>query len=462
MKLHIYYGLFLLLAMGCVTTTPDAPAIGLTPLFEAWVAIGGILLTISLLLMLLVYVFGNILMNERMKAWAKIELFEIIYSVIILVFALYAVGAANSVVTGVVAGSDPYTSCVCDTNFQNIPGSIYYGIEQCHIRLSLYFLSTVFKETSDLGLSTYISYIVTATLADAQLSMENVIEPAGMFTWTPWRGIWAMGNTVKAEVFSKSILIMTVTMFQEVLIRFIATSLFPVLFVLGVVLRAFTFTRRLGGLLMAIALSLFFIFPMFYAFGALIINQIKIQNYDPSDPELHDPPIANHFYIRGEVPLLGYGPAGRDRIDLEAEERAAREAMYTADVTGQSAFCGNIRVSRTLNEGMIRSQTLAEQLRPFDIYADVDVESDEFKEQFEELQQREEAWFGEISKVAWYDRFWIGGMFKAGGIVDTLARLAFFSVFFALLGALATIAAIKNLSIMLGGETEIAGLTHLI
>ena len=111
---------------------------------------------------------------------------------------------------------------------------------------------------------------------------------------------------------------------------------------------------------------------------------------------------------------------------------------------------------------MIRSQTLAEQLRPFDIYADVDVENEEFQEQFEELQQREEAWFGEISKVAWYDRFWIGGMFKAGGIVDTLARLAFFSVFFALLGALATIAAIKNLSIMLGGETEIAGLTHLI
>jgi hypothetical protein len=49
-----------------------------------------------------------------------------------------------------------------------------------------------------------------------------------------------------------------------------------------------------------------------------------------------------------------------------------------------------------------------------------------------------------------------------GGVIDATARLVFFSMFFTLLSVFATVGAIKGLSPLLGGDTEIAGLTHLI
>ena len=46
--------------------------------------------------------------------------------------------------------------------------------------------------------------------------------------------------------------------------------------------------------------------------------------------------------------------------------------------------------------------------------------------------------------------------------LDLLARLMFFSTFFSFIAVIATIANIKVLSPMLGGDVEIAGLTRLI
>lgn len=445
----------LLFFSGCVTTT-GGQQLTVPPVFQLWLAVAVVLLMISLALMLLVYMFGNLLMNERMKAWAKMELFEIIYSAIILVFALYMVGAADSVVQGLVRGSDPYSDCICAPNFpqdasgNQIPGTIYSGIQECHIRLAIYFLHTLFKETNDQALQTYLSYIWTATLADAQLTIENVFEMAGMFTFTPWRGFLAMHNIIKSEVFEKMIMLMMLTMFQEQMIRFIAMAIYPVLFVMGIVLRAFTFTRRLGGLLMALALSLFFIYPMFYAFGALIINKIKVNQFDPNNPE--DPPVAARLYVNGVVPL----PTGQN-FDLAQEERNTR---LIAERLSRVGLCPPMRVDRALSDAAARAANDPNSQPPrFTLFRDPNAPLPTAADA-EEARQKSEEWFNQVSRKNW----WLSPrtLFSPGGFIDILARLAFFSVFFGLLGILATIAAIKNLSILFGGETEIAGLTHLI
>jgi hypothetical protein len=59
------------------------------------------------------------------------------------------------------------------------------------------------------------------------------------------------------------------------------------------------------------------------------------------------------------------------------------------------------------------------------------------------------------------DKFdeWI---FADNGIINSMARMIFFSLFFSFLSVMSTIAAIKNISPMLGGDVEIAGLTHLV
>jgi hypothetical protein len=133
----------------------------------------------------------------------------------------------------------------------------------------------LFDETKDFAFSIYLSYIKTSMLSEATINIEFVFEAAGFFTFTPWRGFFTMGNTIKALVFDWAIKIMMLTKFQEVLLRFIAIGLFQALFVIGAILRTFMFTRRLGGLLLGMAIAFYFVFPAFYAYGALVMIDLK-------------------------------------------------------------------------------------------------------------------------------------------------------------------------------------------
>ena len=57
---------------------------------------------------------------------------------------------------------------------------------------------------------------------------------------------------------------------------------------------------------------------------------------------------------------------------------------------------------------------------------------------------------------------YINSLVGPGGVIDGTARLVFFSMFFTLLSVFSTVGAVRALSPLLGGDTEIAGLTHLI
>ena len=101
---------------------------------------------------------------------------------------------------------------------------------------------------------------------------------------------------------------------------------------IGAVLRTFSFTRKLGGLLLAMAISLYFIFPAFYAFGALIVLDMK---NDPGSERmakqptavanptlLNDPPIINTMYIKsdgvhGDIPMIGGGSSTVSYADIK-------------------------------------------------------------------------------------------------------------------------------------------------
>lgn len=60
---------------------------------------------------------------------------------------------------------------------------------------------------------------------------------------------------------------------QAVLLKFISLVSIPVLLPVGMVLRTFYFTRRLGGALMAIAIGLFVVYPLTYLLDAQLTSQ---------------------------------------------------------------------------------------------------------------------------------------------------------------------------------------------
>jgi hypothetical protein len=440
--------------------------------FATWVPVAGIALGIATILVALVYMIGSALMNDRMKGWAKLELFEIIYSAIIIALALGSLGVIDSIVQGAFlssyggAGPQVYVheiernvslcgdgSGKLETDpIANSTDSIYHNIPACHIRLGMWYLNTVFREASDLAYRTYIVYTYTSMAADFAINFEFLTEASGMFTFTPWRGFFTMGNTIKSMTFDYAVKIMLLNKFQEIFLAFIAKAAFPGLFVVGVILRTFTFTRKLGGLLLALAIALYYIFPAFYAFGGLVVLDLKEQV--KSDTEFQaicsklgtkaceDPPIANALYVNGSIPM----PGGNLDTSVALAEKEKQGKMSKSERIGAFEKGETNPLYRKESGEWVDFGKISEGKK---------------QDNMDTARKSTNTWFTDMSRQSKFD----GGIsiaFAPGGPIDALSRLAFFSVFFALFGILATIAGIRSLSITFGGDIEIAGLTHLI
>lgn len=450
-------------------------------LFNGWAWAAILLVFISGALAGIVYMLGNLLLDDKMKTWAKMEFFEVLYSMILLGAILVWVNSFDSITYGLLhdqssvfpltkgyfpTAADPsqyelIDICPTDSASYNsltdpLVGrtsySVYNNIPYCHIRLSIYFLDVIFKELSDSAFTMFQSYMVTSTLADFSINIEFLTDKAGHFTFTPWRGFFTMDNNMKMLGFDFATKLMTITQFQRVLIAFISKAIFPNLFIIGLILRTFAFTRRLGGLLMAIALALFYIYPMFYVFGAMVVNSIQYKVAGHAQHVPVYPAVANHLYVNGTVPLL------TGEYDLTDAERQYRNLLSESASATRNRFSEGDRSDTDTVAGSIHRlnldipETTAELNNRNNALDDATLEK---------LRETGTVFTGEIGKKQFNDNF-IKLNFENGGTLDVLARLAFFSMFFSFFGVLATIACVRSLSITLGGDVEIAGLTHLI
>ena len=308
-------------------------------MWAGWVWVAGAALGIMTTLVAIVYALSEALMNDKMKSWAKTEFAEIFYSALIISMivagvplinqlvqvSLLGTGSSGALTSTYVLSTDAglygtyntkqYTYLnICGDAIASNPLSIYNGVDACHMRLGIWFMNELFNEGKQFAFDTYQSYIKTSMISEFTINIEFMFEKAGFFTFTPWRGFFTIPNKVKEMVFDWVVKIMMVIQFQEVLLHFIAIALFPSLIVIGGVLRTFAFTRRLGGLLLAMALALYFIFPSFYAVGALIMLDMKndkavqsewLSNTDANPNQNPDPPIVNTMFISGDLPMPG-------------------------------------------------------------------------------------------------------------------------------------------------------------
>ncbi|MEM4272682.1 MAG: hypothetical protein QXH30_03755, partial [Candidatus Bilamarchaeaceae archaeon] len=253
---------------------------------------------------------------------------------------------------------------------------------------------------------------------------------SGSVSFSPLGGAFAVPLAVYPYMFEFASKALLMIRFQQFFLYFITTSLYPVLVILVLILRIFPLTRRLGGLLMAIGISLFFVFPMFYVMGGIILENIRLQQ-----PDLHAPVIgtltfdSNAFY---------------DKLSLGATDQAECEALLSdpdfktnyekalKEKAGGLNYCAS-----STDSDISILQMLADSVN-------VLLYSIDFTGLI-------------ISNEAYLD-----SLVGPGGAIDATARLVFFSMFFTLLSVFSTVGAIKGLSPLLGGDTEIAGLTHLI
>jgi hypothetical protein len=396
-------------------------------LFADWsfVAVAAVMATTAIYV--LVYLFGQFLSDEKIIAYAKLGFADLLYSGFLLVATIFILGIATEAAGGFVLMAHPLGAQICGAEYDLKPD--YAAIDSCYIRGAKHYLDTLYTEGKDFSYELLTMSIWFSFFQGIGISSDFHDHASGTISLSPIGGAFTVPLGVYTYMFEFASKALIMIRFQQFFLYFITTALYPVLTILGLILRISPLTRRLGGLLMAIGISLFFVFPMFYVMGGMVLENIRLQQADMNAPVIGTLNFDSEaFYSRLNL-------AATDQADYEAllnDPNFKYNSQLLQDKVGGLNYCAS-----STDSDISMLQMIADTVKTL-IYS-ID---------FTGLI---------ISNDAYLD-----SLVGPGGVIDATARLVFFSMFFTLLSVFATVGAIKGLSPLLGGDTEIAGLTHLI
>lgn len=406
-------------------------------LWLQWTGIAAIGLMIAVAFAVLVYMLGHFLSSERMIAFGKLEIAEAIYSAALLVAVMAILATATDAAGAVIQAVYPSNlgPQICGPTFDAYFHDAGHQFP-CHMRVASYYLATLYTEGKLFNYELLSTHMWYSLFQNVGLSADFHEHSSGSIQYSPLGSIFSIPSSVYSYMFEIGMKSMVIIRFQQFLLYFINYSLYPVLVVLGLLLRTFPFSRRLGGLLMAIGISLFFVFPLFYVMGGIVFQNIADRSPVAGEPGRGDVITATSFdpadfysktgFLEEDDGLIGSGVPGENAGELTDEYLMAN--LYPANVN----YCYPEETGIPDGIGM-----LVDWVKEF-FYA-VD-------------------FTGMIISNDDYVHSLIG----PGGVIDATARFVFFSMFFGILSVFSTLGAIRGLSPLLGGDIELAGLTHLI
>jgi len=250
--------------------------------FSDWTIAGllGVAATISIIA--LAALAGYAFNLPDVKAFADAEIMQAIVSVLLIASLLGLVGFFDSVAREALATAGLPIACVQG--------------EPCYITAAKYYLDTLYETASQYSYDELKESIRTQKAASqgiaAQLNFWQLFYAGSNIRLDAWMSI--MGERAGA-IFETVSKLMASIYAQRYFIDVVAYGIAPVFMLLGIVLRTFFFTRKLGGLLLAIAISLFIIYPLTYAFAWYTLN---VTIYGERLAAVSDPACPNECTAR--------------------------------------------------------------------------------------------------------------------------------------------------------------------
>lgn len=407
--------------------------------------IAAIAISLAVVFAALVYMLGQALNNERMIAFAKLELVEAFYSAVLIVVALTVLATATEAAGTLIKGvyPDPGLGAqVCgpafDPYFNDFDNKF-----PCHMRMARYYLDTLYAEGKLFNYELLSIHMWYSFFQNIGISADFHEHSTGSVNYSPLGSAFSLPSSIYSYMFEFGMKSMVIVRFQQFFLNFINYSLYPVLVMLGLILRTFPFSRRLGGQLMAIGIALFFIFPMFYVLGAIVFKNIAMQSpyYESSqsDPSKRMPEVITSLSFN---PQEFYSKIG---FITETEE------FMSSEIPG--GYMPQDNEKYLIEELYPATVNYCQQTSDFGEADAADLLSDWFDMFLYSMD-----FTGHIVN----DDGYVNSLIGPGGVIDATARFVFFSMFFGLLSVFSTIGAIRSLSPIFGGDIELAGLTHLI
>ncbi|VVC01819.1 Uncharacterised protein [uncultured archaeon] len=241
--------------------------------FSDWRAAGITGVAIVVMIIAIAAMAGHAFNLPEVKAFADTEMMQAVVSVLLIASLLLLVSFLDLVAQQALSvGNLPIT---CNTN------------EPCYITASKFYLDTLYATSEQYAGEQLRESVETQKAASTGTSMQA--------NW--WVLLYAgstirynAGMSIPAEragaIFETVSRLMASLYAQRYFIDVISFGIAPIFMLLGIVLRTFFFTRKLGGLLLAIAISLFIIYPLTFAFAWYTLNVTVYgeRTYAVSDP----------------------------------------------------------------------------------------------------------------------------------------------------------------------------------
>ncbi len=225
------------------------------PILPDWMIVSLLALVVSAIFLAFIYIIASVFSNQGLVAFTKYELFEIGATVIIILI----VTSFSSVLCSVTM-KDIFSNPPPEFENQNLYDASFNYIESVDARLVGWMTIThIF--------ALYMDQLASTTIYAKPLSMGLITSPGAGIGGPIKNWLYQMNNAMAVAF--------VVNHAQISVLEFAMYGFVNFYFPIGIILRSFTPTRRLGGSIIAIGLGFLIVYPLLTVTSAQMM-------YDPA------------------------------------------------------------------------------------------------------------------------------------------------------------------------------------
>lgn len=204
--------------------------------------------------------------DRRLKDFGREELYQsLINGVMVgtLIIAFGEGGIVTLLINSVVEGTSPQVCVGALGSNAAICFAYYYLMASAVVSVNGHLYPSLISSTALLFGTVSALYVAVGTLSSIKVTIAAIT--VGLQGLNVFLGPL---NDISEFLAFSALSIAS----QAALLKFIAATIVPVLLPIGLLLRTFYPTRRLGGTILAISIGLFVVLPMTYVFDAQLLN----------------------------------------------------------------------------------------------------------------------------------------------------------------------------------------------
>jgi hypothetical protein len=210
-----------------------------------WTGLAGIALTASAAILAFIYMWATLFRNAQMNAYVKQELYELLVSAVMVVLIYAAVGAVGDLTLGYFLPVDMYPSgTVASTTIYEASGMYFERLDR---DMSGWLQMNYF-------INVYVDQVASVTPYARPLGVGLVASPMA-----------GLASPLKQLLYNMSVALSVafIINFAQLAVYVFSLAAFLNYYLpVGIFLRCFTPTRRLGGTIIGVAVAFIFIYPV--------------------------------------------------------------------------------------------------------------------------------------------------------------------------------------------------------